>query len=123
MDDTNPEAKLEMCPRRKEIDASVFKVPAGPDTWSEKQTCSYCGSLHPDEFMKRIEAGDEVGPTDKNYKAYLGDHKFYFQHLSEDQKTRFVELLNQRAIKIGYPRHFYVLPFFVALGEPPKGGN
>lgn len=40
--------------------------------------------------------------------------KFYFQHLSVDQKKRFVELLNEKKIQIGYPGHFYVRPFFIA---------
>ena len=43
------------------------------------------------------------------------DHsKFYFQHLSEDQMKRFIDLLNDKKIKIGYPGYFYVRPFFVA---------
>jgi hypothetical protein len=41
--------------------------------------------------------------------------KFYFQHLSEDQKRRFIELLNENKIKLEYPGHFYVLPFFCTL--------
>lgn len=41
------------------------------------------------------------------------DAKFYFEHLSEDQKKRFVELLNAKRIRVGYPGHFYRLPFFV----------
>lgn len=39
--------------------------------------------------------------------------KFYFQHLSTDQRKRFVELLNQRLLLIGPPGHFYRLPFFI----------
>lgn len=38
--------------------------------------------------------------------------KFYFQHLSPEQRTRFVELINERKMKVGMPGHFYVLPFF-----------
>ena len=33
--------------------------------------CSYCGSMHPDDFMQAIRDGDTIGPTDKNYKAYV----------------------------------------------------
>lgn len=40
--------------------------------------------------------------------------KFYFQHLSVEQKKRFVELLNEKKLKIGYPGHFYVSPFFIS---------
>lgn len=38
--------------------------------------------------------------------------KFYFQHLSVDERKRFVELLNAKKLNIGYPGRFYVLPFF-----------
>lgn len=35
------------------------------------RSCSFCGSLHPDQFMELVRDGWEVGPTDKSYKAYL----------------------------------------------------
>jgi hypothetical protein len=38
--------------------------------------------------------------------------KFYFQHLSVDQRKRFVELLNEKKLRLDYPGHFYRLPFF-----------
>jgi len=89
------------------------------DTWRDGKTCSYCGSLSPDEFLRRIEAGHELGPTDKNYKVYLNHPwgKFYFQHLSVEQKQKFVDLINTKKLNIGYPGHFYVLPFFIVM-EP-----
>jgi hypothetical protein len=43
--------------------------------------------------------------------------KFYFQHFSEEQKMRFIELLNERKLTLGYPGRFYVLPFFVCKKE------
>lgn len=141
------------CPRR--VESPSFKVP-DEDHYRDDDTCSYCGSLNPDTFMDRLEAGDiEVGPTDKNYKVYVENRggacfrmrfrkdcdmgrpgskctgpddcthwhtdernhsKFYFQHLSELQMRLFVELHNDHKIKIGYPRHFYVLPFFMRRG-------
>lgn len=59
------------CPRRYD-DAAV------KDTWrdhvglaGQKRGCSYCGSMHPDDFMQAIRDGHQVGPTDKSYKAYL----------------------------------------------------
>lgn len=60
------------CPRRNEgFNSSVFKLPL-EDTWGNDNTCSFCGSLNPDDFLARIRAGDvEIEPTDKNYKAYL----------------------------------------------------
>ncbi len=138
--------------------------------WASDGTCTYCGSLSQDLFFEAIEAGCELGPTDKDYKVYVrrpdpaagsprvvgsanfrpdwGDgwtlvteenrasfpsgglsprvgawvqvaptpdtkqDKFYFQHLDDDGRTRFVELLNARVLNIGVPGHFYVMPFF-----------
>lgn len=108
-----------LCPRREEIGpSSVFKLPA-EDNWRDGKTCSYCGSLNPDEFMRAIEAGATITPTDKNYKAYLtdsvrGHQKFYFQHLDMDQRKKMVDLLNAGQLKFAFPGHFYVLPFFMA---------
>jgi hypothetical protein len=138
--------------------------------WRDDGTCSYCGSISPADLFAAIEAGCELGPTDKDYKVYVTrpdpragepeicgsanfrqdpergwvlvtpdnvaslpttrmraeighwvqvrptpanrSDKFYFQHLSADERRRFVELLNARALNIGYPGHFYRLPFF-----------
>lgn len=129
--------------------------------------CSYCGSLSPYEFFAAIERGNEVVPTDKNYKAYVivpnknagkkcvggsANHKpdygtwvhpteeevqefkshglkttewvmwstegetkqkkFYYEHLKGPHRQKFVDLLNAKKINVGYPGHFYRLPFF-----------
>ncbi len=109
------------CSRRIE---GPFRYSEEEDRWGEDHTCSYCGSFDPGLLMSRLEAGDvELGPTDKSYKVYLknaggeefrsGMAKFYFQHLSEEQARRFVELMNEKKLKVGEPGHFYVLPYFV----------
>jgi hypothetical protein len=110
------------CPRRDDMFQPQGEG-ATPDQWhithdyrdTILKTCSFCGSLHPDDFMDRVRSGVEVGPTDKNYKAYIGGSggpKFYYQHLSADQRREFVELLNDGTMRVGYPGHFYRLPFF-----------
>ena len=124
------------CPRRAENGA--LPGPNGepprffpePDHWYEaharhlksgsplpydRRTCSYCGSWHPDDLFEYVEAEGEVGPTDKSYKIYLASspNKFYFQHLDEAGKRRFIDLLNARKVKLGYPGYFYVKPFFI----------
>lgn len=48
--------------------------------------------------------------------------KFYFQHLSEAQKRRFIELMNGK-LTIGYPGHFYRLPFFIQRVTVPAAGR
>lgn len=103
----------QFCPRAQESGGgpdSPFKPPEM--TWREDGTCSYCGSLSEDSFFQAIEAGVKLTPTDKNYKIYVdvkvhGAGKFYFQHLSDEGKTKFIELMNA-------PGYFYVLPFFAS---------
>lgn len=48
------------------------------------------------------------------------DSKFYFQHLSEPQMRRFIELLNENKLHIGMPGHFYVRPFFIRYEPAPE---
>ena len=108
------------CPRRY---VELIAEPGLPDTWQNKgvvRTCSYCGSLHPEAFMKLATEGSELGPTDKNYKVYIkaplldvAMPKFYFQHLPYEDRRNFLDLLNTRKLNIDYPGHFYVLPFFI----------
>lgn len=43
--------------------------------------------------------------------------KFYFQHLSQQQQERFIELINDGSMRIGTPGHFYSLPFFIKMVE------
>lgn len=141
-----------------------------PDSWRDDGTCSYCGSLAPEAFFAAVERGDELVPTDKDYKAYVllkepepdklrvvgvtsddlpedrrvgwepadpavlqadgygrspnyrwmlrkprgltRQGKFYFQHLDDAGKRRFIELVNTGRMKLGYPGHFYQMPFF-----------
>lgn len=141
------------CPRRVGGPfLNVFKYESRPDDG----TCDYCGSLDPDVFMARLEAGDViVVPTDKNYKVYVRNNggtpfkqtyrtdqppkpgevmvdpmdqskwiwttrevsetEFYFEHLSVDQRKRFVELLNAKKLNLDYPGYLYRLPYFVVM--------
>lgn len=112
-----------ICGRRRDDGAG----PGSPfwknqlDYWCPGGTCSYCGSFSEDEFMAELESGElTLSPTDKGYKAYANSskrsyQKFYFQHLTEAQQGRFIELLNEGKVKFGEPGHFYVLPFFVGI--------
>lgn len=54
------------CPRGVEQGRTARAV------WCVDNTCSYCGSLHPDILMARIEVGTvTLDPTDKSYKLYV----------------------------------------------------
>ncbi len=102
-------------------------------------SCSFCGSLHPDRFMELVEQGWIVEPTDKPYKAYLarprtplaaavqaeggdpaeapaGDTvaKFYYPHLHAAHQETFIALYNDGRMRLGYPGHFHVLPYFAS---------
>ena len=122
------DSPLELCPRRVQEfgDTSMFNLPQ-TDKWKEDRTCSWCGSMSPEYLFEAIEAGLEIGPTDKNYKIYInprnisifafdlpkGAPKFYFQHFSKEQCIKFIQLSNDNKLKLGYPGYFYVLPFFM----------
>lgn len=114
------------CPRRREIgnpttDADIWA--AGHGLANQGRGCSYCGSMNPDDFLNAIKEGASVEPTDKNYKAYLHGRdesgKFYYQHLSEEQRDEFVQLYNTKQMKLDFPGYFYRLPFFVKIQEKP----
>ena len=108
------------CPRRMQEFGTWDRV-ENMDRWAKRErhlTCTFCGSLHPDTFIELVEAGFQVGPTDKSYKAYLvapdGAHvgKFYYQHLSKEQQMHFIEIYNAGNMHVGYPGYFYCLPYF-----------
>lgn len=68
--------------------------------------------------MQWLELGQKITPTDKSYKSYVscpngGEAKFYFQHLTPEQKKRFVELHNENKIGFEYPGYLYTFPFFM----------
>lgn len=105
-----------LCPRRKEVGAgpgSPFVLAnATDDRDPQTGNCRWCGSMSEEEFFRLVEEGKLIEPTDKDYKAYIGTRKFYFQHLSEAGITRFIETYNARKMNVNTPGHFYVLPFF-----------
>lgn len=41
--------------------------------------------------------------------------KFYFQHLSQGQQRIFIELFNEKKLKLDYPGHFYKVPYFIEI--------
>jgi len=86
------------------------------DTWIPRNGnlfCSYCGSLSSDDFIKLVEQKVELTPTDKSDKVYVGVNKFYFQHLVDEDKAKFLVMLNACTLKIAYSHYFYVLPYFI----------
>lgn len=106
--------RLHTCPRRGENfpwtrDDLRNREHTNLDSWRSPSAsasvtiCSFCASMHPDEFMDGLRARTLVaGPTDKDYKAYVlrstGRHvaRFYYQHFSSAQMLEFIDLYNQR---------------------------
>lgn len=108
------------CCRRRSENPIEPKYRDDLDWWREDNTCSYCGSLNPDEVIRLIEAGSQVTPTDKNYKIYLGDRKkVYFQHFAQSHVDRFIELYNAKKMRIAEPGYFYTRPYF-AIPHPQR---
>lgn len=95
---THPPPEVQTCPRRMQ-EYGPWEHGEGLDEWIDLDglpVCSFCGSLHPDEFMRRVRAGDRWSWTDKRYKAYLQPDyvKFYYPHLSGVQAGQLVGWLN-----------------------------
>lgn len=78
-----------------------------------------------------VRGAQDRGETPEDFRAGLADYydrdlgrsgasgkeaKFYFQHLSPEQRTEFIELHNARSMRIGVPGYFYQPPFFT--GRP-----
>lgn len=108
-------AGKQRCPSRGDWANSVFKVGQNsdllPDTWDRgpdgNRTCSYCGSIHPDDLMlicRKVPSDERYGLecAKPGYKYYLkqpgvqnasqGAIKFYMHHVPknpslEDQAT------------------------------------
>ena len=119
------------CPRR---DEGFGHGETLQDMVRDNGTCSFCGSLVPEAFWDLVEAGAELGPTDKNYKVYVnppphlkysvmetGMAKLYFQHFRTEDIDRFIRMYNEKKMKIEYPGHFYRLPFFCKMSDEEKG--
>ena len=118
------------CPRRAEVgmdhEGPIRGSGKNRDTWDYRTEdgpwqCSWCGSVHPEYFLVRLRLGDELGPTDKDYKAYLdydnSHYKFYYQHLSLEQRHEFIDMLNAQRINFGFPGYFTRLPYFIKVKE------
>lgn len=67
---------------RRMTDGGPWERVEGVDRWETSghglngqqeagRSCSFCGSLHPDDFLRLVGEGWIVGATDKNYKVYL----------------------------------------------------
>lgn len=85
-------------------------VIAPQNHWRADRTCSYCGGMSPEKLFEALDAGAELGPTDKSYKAYVGGPaggKLYTLHLNRENAARLRKLILDGKVNIGYPGYFY----------------
>lgn len=119
------------CPRRM-TEFGPWVREEGLDRWEKREhiadeikslQCSFCGSLHPDDFIALVHSGAEVIPTDKSYKAYLRykgrQIKFYYKYLSMEQVKILLEMHDSGRMNIGYPGFFYTTPLFMIVTSAP----
>lgn len=80
--ETEPGEEYGPCPRRQEggpwnmddRDRWVESRWKGEGDWRLEwfpRSCSFCGSIHPDDALHLLDTGWEVGATRKPYKVYL----------------------------------------------------
>lgn len=78
--------------------------------WRKDRACSYCGSMHPDDFLEAMrQTLDPTSPvyidqTTKSYKRYvmLGNgerRKFYLWHIPNDDWAAEANKMNEHVIK------------------------
>lgn len=63
------------------------------------------------------EALAEMWEREHAHPMSSTEAKFYFQHLSEQERGEFIDLHNSKRMVVGYPGHFYVRPFFCGPSE------
>lgn len=124
--------QIQTCGRRM-LDWGPWEKAENLDLWQDRgqgyESCSFCGSLKPETLLEWIEERIcEIGPTDKDYKIYVTtliktETKFYFQHFTTEQQDKFIDLVNAKVVKFGYPGYFYVLPYFATRAAPKEVNN
>lgn len=59
------------------------------------RTCSFCGSLHPSDLIEKVkqEGYGIISSTDKSYKIYVGNSKYYTYH-NTDESIEFFKNYN-----------------------------
>jgi len=115
-------AGRQRCGRRDDVFGVNYEDGHLPDTWDlgpdGNRTCSYCGSIHPDDLMdicRKTLTDDQyaVEGTTKAYKVYVrqpgvqnasqGAIKFYMQHMPTHPSKEMMDLFD-RALQLSQER-------------------
>lgn len=103
-----------LCPKRKKN--PLLANPVYESDLAKDGSCLFCGSISPSELFTLVLSGVSLIPTDNSYEVSINDgdrRKFFFEHFSNSDIDRFIELYNNRTIQLTHPGYFYVLPFFM----------
>lgn len=107
----------------------AYKAYLGRPVTADELAAKKARWIETDSLAQAIrDLGMRDGKTPEQIEDDLGHHwveveeplrssggqeaKFYYQHLSDAQRAEFIDLVNDGRMKIGYPGHFYRLPFF-----------
>lgn len=120
----NPGTKLGPTDKNYKVYITVTAEAAGEDP-NETRIVSARNHGGPEEGWVKVGRKERKALEQDGWRseysyikfATRGDErqsKFYFEHLSEEQKKEFVEMLNAKKLHIDYPGYFYNLPFFIS---------
>jgi hypothetical protein len=97
----------------------------GLDRWTsgdaDRRTCSFCKSMHPDEFMMLIRSGGNVGRTQVPYEAPVVDRsgetvgKIDYLHLTDRQQAQFADMMRDESHHLGADGSIAATPFFAKV--------
>lgn len=74
---------------------------------------------------RRHDLTDEEKATGRYNRTLVGPasatlhEKFYFQHFSEDDRQRFIQMANAKKFNLAFPGRFYVTPYFCTVVQVP----
>lgn len=114
----------------------AYLMPPATDEEKAQHKERWLAGFTTDEVRR---AAEEQGETPEQYRAELQtvyerqvaplngsdkQVKFYYQHLSEEQRGEFIDLHNNGRMMLGSPGHFYQPPFFTrpATSSPNQNG-
>ena len=111
------------CPRRMN-EPGGWRQQEGLDEWGQDgdvRRCTFCHSLHPDDFLDQLADGVTYTPGTSATQAKIGDATFLYQHMDSEQMARFMDIMDSGKIVFGYPGYMPRRPFFMEAGGPAPG--
>lgn len=88
---------------------------------TDKNYKIYVKNVGGEKFIRAYRIDNSMSTNRSTWKWKIDnvdETKFYFEHLSLDQRKEFIELYNNKKIFLDFPHYFYVMPFFMTLYPP-----